>query len=288
MLRSVMDQTVAPDEVIIVDQSNADDTQGLIGQFLPNEEQRKLRSPRFVYRYEPGLPGAGAARNLGITLSTCSILLFLDDDVLLEPDFVEALLGVYRRHPAVGGVSGIITNYSRPRFRERILEQLFCLGPFHDERLAIYWNASRLRPSEPIPVRKVSGCVMSVRRSALGDKRFDAQYRGAGAEDVDLSWRLSEVSPIVLTPAARVRHLRTESGPRRQHWLTSTVCCHYYLYYRLWRGSLFGTLCFLWLNCGFVLVATVSSLRQRSVSPYRNLRAGIRQSRELLAADCQP
>ncbi len=139
------------------------------------------------------------------------------------------MLAVYHQHPSVGGVSGIIINYERPSFRERFLEQLFCIGPFHDERLPIYWSASELRGLDPIPVRKVSGCVMSVRRAALGDKRFDANYRGAGAEDVDLSWRVSRSSPIVLTPRARLKHLRAHRpdpsaniGSRTQ-WPASTT-----------------------------------------------------------------
>ena len=44
---------------------------------------------------------------------------------------------------------------------------------------------------------------MSVRRSALAGDRFDERYRGAGAEDVELSWRLSERHLLLMTPRAR-------------------------------------------------------------------------------------
>lgn len=203
--------------------------------------------------------------------------------MVLEKDFLEALLAIYRQHPSVGGVSGIVTNYERPSFRHRLLEQFFCIGPFHDERLPIYWSANQLQGSDPIPIRKVSGCVMSVRRSALGAERFDANYRGAGAEDVHLSWRISELFPILLTPRARLTHLRTQAGPGRQNWFVSAVACQYYLYSRLWRTSVANGLCFAWLNCGFIFVAAASSMRQRSLGPFRALLAGIRQSRELLS-----
>ena len=140
----------------------------------------------------------------------------------------------------------------------------------------------------PIPVRKVSGCVMSVRRSALGDNRFDADYRGAGAEDVDLSWRISELFPILLAPRARLAHLRTPTGPKRQHWLAYTAACQYYLYNRLWRPSLMNALCFAWLNCGLVFVAATSSMRQCSLVPFRALLGGIRRSSDLLASSETP
>lgn len=182
-LWTLLDQTVAPDEIVIVDQSGTDDTKSLIGSIcLESGERVRGSLPHLVYISEPALSGAGAARNVGIESSACAILVFLDDDVVLEKDFLEALLAIYRQHPSVGGVSGIVTNYERPSFRHRLLEEFFCIGPFHDERLPIYWSANQLQGSDPIPIRKVSGCVMSVRRSALGAERFDANYRGAGAE----------------------------------------------------------------------------------------------------------
>ena len=275
---TVLEQTMVPAEVIIVDQSKTDETRNVITRLAESVKQAGHTQPRFVYVCDPSLNGAGAARNVGIDLSGCPILVFLDDDVLLERSFLEELLAVYSRHPGVGMVSGIISNYPKRSFREGFFERFFCIGPFRDERLPIYWNADALRFSEPIPVRKVSGGVMSVTRAALGSERFNGDYRGRG-EDVDVSWRVSERFPTMLTPRARLTHLGTDVGRVHEHWITSAVISQHYLYYRHWKTGVANRLSFFWFNCGLIIVAAVSSVRQRSLVPLRALIHGIGQAR---------
>lgn len=277
-LMTVLEQTMVPAEVIIVDQSKTDETRNVITRLAESVRQAGRTQPKFVYVCDPTLNGAGAARNAGIELSGCPILVFLDDDVLLERSFLEELLAVYSRYPGVGMVSGIISNYPKRSFRERFFERLFCIGPFRDERLPIYWNADALRFSEPVPVRKVSGGVMSVSRSALGSERFNGNYRGRG-EDVDVSWRVSERFPTVLTPRARLTHVGTDVGRVHEHWITSAVISQHYLYHWHWKTGVANRLCFFWFNCGLIIVAAVSSIRQRSLVPWRALIRGVRQSR---------
>lgn len=274
-LATVLEQTILPAEIIIIDQSQTSETRDVVGRLAEAAKQGGRAQPRFVYLCDPALNGAGAARNVAIELSRCPILLFLDDDVMLEKAFLEEILAVYRQCSDVGMVSGIISNYPKRSFREGFFERVFCVGPFHDERLPIYWNADALRSSEPIPVRKVSGGVMSVRRSALGSERFNGEYRGRG-EDVDVSWRISERFPTMLTPRARLIHLCTNVGRVHEHWITSAVISQHYLYHRHWKSSVTNRLSFFWFNCGLIAVSAVSSIRQRSLAPLRALADGIR------------
>jgi GT2 family glycosyltransferase len=277
-LVTVLEQTIVPAEVIIIDQSKTRETRDVVTRLAESAKEAGHSEPRFVYLCDPTLNGAGAARNVGIELSGCPILVFLDDDVLLERSFLEELLAVYSSRPSVGMVSGIISNYPRRSFREGFFERFFCIGPFRDERLPIYWNAEALRFSEPIPVCKVSGGVMSVRRTALGAGRFNGNYRGGG-EDVDVSWQVSKRFSAVLTPRARLIHLATSEGRVREHWITSAVIAQYYLYHRHWNTGIVNRLCFLWFNCGLIIVAGVSSVWRRSLVPLRALFDGVRAAR---------
>jgi GT2 family glycosyltransferase len=277
-LVTVLEQTSVPTEVIIIDQSTTGETKSVVTRLAETVKQAGHTLPRFVYVCDPAINSAGAARNVAIELSTCSVLVFLDDDVLLEKSFLEEILSVYSQHSDVGMVSGIISNYPKRSFRERFFERVFCVGPFRDERLPIYWNADALRSSEPIPVRKVSGGVMSVRRSALGYERFNGEYRGRG-EDVDVSWRISERFPVLLTPRARLTHLATRVGRVPEHWITSAVISQHYLYHRHWKSSFTSRLAFLWFNCGLIAVSAFSSIRQRSLVPSRALADGIKVAR---------
>ncbi|MBK5295261.1 MAG: glycosyltransferase family 2 protein [Acidobacteriia bacterium] len=276
-LETILRQTVPVDDLVIVDQSADASTRDLIARFARDLRTADAALPEVIYLYDPTLSGAGAARNAGIERAGGDLLIFLDDDVLLEENFFEQLAAAYEGNPELGGVQGIITNYSRPPLRGRLLEEFFFIGPFRDERMPIYWNAEHLRHQSPIPVRKFTSCLMSVKRSALGPDRFDADYNGRG-EDIDLSWRVSERYPLVIAPAARARHLRTPLARSPESWLTASLLGYCYLYHRIWNTSVANRLCFAWLKCGFALVALVSSIRKRSIAPWSAFMAAIRNA----------
>lgn len=282
-LATLLCQTVLPAEIIIIDQSRNSETRDVVTR--ANEDRKESSSvwPRFIYHCDPGINGAAAARNVGIELSSCSILLFLDDDVLLENSFHHEILEVYRQQPDIGMVSGIISNYQKPSFCEGLFERFFCVGPFRDERLRICWSAESLRHSSPIPVRKMTGAVMSVSRSALGCERFNHTERGR-CEDIDLSWRVSEHFRSVLTPRARLAHVRTNENNARGYWVTSAAIDYYYLYYRYWKSGVTNWLAFSWLNCGLIVISTVSSLHHCSLKPLRALVDGLKVARTFRVA----
>jgi glycosyltransferase involved in cell wall biosynthesis len=274
-LPTLLRQSSLPAEIIIVDQSDEDATREIIKDLQSRSNQQGASAPKFVYLYEPQISCAGAARNVAIEKASGDVLVFLDDHVLLEPNFLEEILKAYAQEPALGGVSGVITNYPKPPLRQRWLTRLFWTGPFHDERQQIYWQCDKLRDSVPFRVRKFGAGLMSVKRQALGDVRFDEFYKGSG-EDVDVSWRISERFPLVIAPRARLVHVRTSEGMPRDHWLTSDVQSSYFLYRRHWRHGIKNRLCFAWLHIGYLLIAALASVRRGSLEPWRALRKGLR------------
>jgi GT2 family glycosyltransferase len=282
LMPTLLAQTRAPEQIIIVDQSSGDSTKKVIESCEESIGNGRSSTPQILYLYETHHRGAASARNSAIERAETDILVFLDDDVLLDPDFLQELLAVYEQYPNAGGVSGVVTNYSRPSFPLRTMRRLFWIGPFHDERQPIYWNAESLRAHKPFRVRKFGGGVMSVKRTALNGDRFDDCYRGAGAEDVDLSWRLSERHLLLITPRARLVHVRTDTGRAQDHWLRYDALSNYYLYRRLWSTTVWNGACFAWLNLGYAVLATVASLRRFSLDPWRALHAGVRDARAIL------
>ncbi len=128
-IRTLLLQTCMADELIVVDQ----------GQTESNFQTGSLS---LKYIYNPEITSASQARNEGMKQATGDFWLFLDDDVVLEPDFIEKLLAAYA--PGVTGVSGIITNYSAPLIMQRIWTTIFQLGPFKDRRQDIYYHAEKL------------------------------------------------------------------------------------------------------------------------------------------------
>ena len=268
-LHTLANQTLLPSEVIVVDQSRVKvDISGL---------------PFPVHHiYNPAITGAAQARNRAIDLIQCGIVLFLDDDVELEPDFIAQILAAYAVHPEADGVSGVITNCLRPPLYQRMYDRIFRLGPFFDERQPIYWNADRLRNRAPILVNKFSGGLMSFPRSRLGNIRFDERLTGVSlAEDAEFCHRLGKDAQLFIAPGARLVHLKTPAAREHFHWAEREMRSAYYYFERYGTNDLAGRLVFTWFNIGIFLLTIASSLRRRSLQPFSEFCDGAKAGREL-------
>lgn len=79
-------------EVVVVDNNSKDDTRQVVDTFAHG-------FPQLRYLFQP-LQGLSHARNLGIAEARGEYLLFTDDDVLPEPDWLRATLEGLRAHQA--------------------------------------------------------------------------------------------------------------------------------------------------------------------------------------------
>jgi GT2 family glycosyltransferase len=266
-VRTLLDQTRMADELIIVDQSQ---TPSLL----------QTSSLPLKYIHNSKITGLCQARNEGMKQATGDIWLFLDDDVVLEPDFIEKLLIAYAS--GATAVSGIITNYSAPPITQRIWAAVFQLGPFHDERQTVYWRADRLRNAEPIRVRQLTGALMSFRADEIRGLQFDENLQGGCfAEDIDFCARLPRNSVVLIAPQARLVHKRSPLGRSTSHWLDLHAQGANYMRQRHWRSGLWNNLCFAWLNVGYALAATLSCAWRWSREPWNAWRQGAKRGRSL-------
>ncbi len=262
-IESLLSQTVQPAELIIVDQS---------------AEKSYADSPPMptFYIHDPTLSGASDARNVGMDRARGDILLFLDDDVVMESNFIEEILAAYS--DGVTGVSGIITNYRRPSLLRHLWEVVFFRGPFHDDRQPVYWNAARNVASPPVRVRKFTGALMSFRRTEVQSHRFDTQLTGAcHGEDTDFCLRLPKESVLLINPRARLVHNRSPKGRDSTHWLALQAQVYNYLRQRHWYNGFWNNVCFAWLNVGQMAAAMLASAKRGSLEPWRTWREGARK-----------
>jgi GT2 family glycosyltransferase len=274
-IRNLFQQETAPRELIIVDQSPGDEGRKRIEEIYGNQPAELRENTALHYVLDPSIRGVSAARNVGMDIASSEIFLFLDDDVALEPDFIKELLVVYKDHPEVDGVSGIITNYKRVSLPSRMWTAIFAHGPFHDERQPVYWNAEKLRPAEPIQVWNFTGACMSFRADSLQNLRFDPNLDVG--EDTDLCTRINH-GKLVIAPRARLIHKRTPAARSQEHWLGREARSAGSLYRKNWDHGVRNRVCFVWLNFGYVLLATAASLLRLSFMPWRSLVQGIQQA----------
>jgi GT2 family glycosyltransferase len=279
-VRSLLHQTFLPDQLIIVDQSDSNASQTEVTKVFRDASASGRGRIQLLFLNDPSIPGGAVARNKAMDLATGNIWLFLDDDVILEPTFLEELVRAYGRRPEAAGISGIVTNYAFPSRAFRLWSWLFARGPFHDERQWIYWNAERLRNEEPIRVSKLGGGLMSFRAEVIRGMRFDDNLVGVSdGEDVDFCTRLGPKAVLFVAPRARLLHRQSPSGRELDHQLRREARAKHYLYYRNWNHGFRNKLYFIWLNVGYGLAATAACLRRISLAPWRALVAGMREGK---------
>ena len=98
-LASLFDQTRAPDEVVVVDNAPAS---AATANLLAAQYGGRVR-----YALEP-TPGLGRAHNTGLRHVTSDIVLFTDDDVVLDKHWVAAMAAPMEEDATVGCVTGLI------------------------------------------------------------------------------------------------------------------------------------------------------------------------------------
>lgn len=279
---TLLKQTELPSELIIVDQSKTEESRRLVDGLLSTAPTEVRQALRLRYVLDAGITGLAAARNRAMQKADGDLWLFLDDDVELEPNFIEELLAAYRVRPTAVGISGIITNYPLPAWRSRLWTAVFCRGPFRDDRQPIYARANSLAASNPTPVSRLGGGLMSFRAAAVGRVRFDENLTGVcDGEDVDFCMQLGSRAQLLIAPRARLVHNQSPSGRATDHWLRRFTQANYYLYRRNWKKGVVNRTSFLWLNAGLAIIATAGSLRRLSLTPWAALLEGVRAGRWL-------
>lgn len=139
---------------------------------------------RVVHR--PDLAGLPAARNVLLQTSTAEVVVFLDDDCAIAPDFVRVVQRLARSEPAVMAWGPVVEQ--RGRWIRRA-HRMGHLGAFHDVRRLISGPSDQM-------TNALFGCCFAVRRATALRVGFDARRPGyALGEDFDFFLRLAHAHP---------------------------------------------------------------------------------------------
>jgi glycosyltransferase involved in cell wall biosynthesis len=93
-LRSVLAQTHAPIEIIVVDDASTDDSLALVAEIAPHALRLQQRNA-----------GVSSARNRGLAAASGRHVAFLDQDDVWHPQQVERQVAWLEAHPACGAVA---------------------------------------------------------------------------------------------------------------------------------------------------------------------------------------
>src|SRR5689334_15933660 len=104
-LKTLLSQSIPAAELIIVDQSEDDKSQAITSEMFQQAATKGLSVPELQYIRDTSIKGVSQARNRALDLAKGNLWLFLDDDIDMEPVFIEEMLKVFKENPQVGGIS---------------------------------------------------------------------------------------------------------------------------------------------------------------------------------------
>jgi glycosyltransferase involved in cell wall biosynthesis len=198
-LRETLHSVLACDppagEVIVVDADPKETGAAVAASY--GDRVRVLPSPR----------GLTIQRNRALDAAAGDVIVFLDDDVQVEPGLFAGLAATFLDPTIVAATGRIIEpNLGRRGGTGSLLRDLVLRGP--EGRFTRAGYPRRLtRVEREADVEFMQGCFMSVRRELASRVRFDEELADYGlGEDEDFAYRVSRHGRIRYVPSLRVVH----------------------------------------------------------------------------------
>lgn len=194
LLRETVDliarQTRRPDGVLVVAPSEADFGTAGDSEIAP----------------ELGLSAKGLCRQrnraLDLLAGRADVVLFLDDDFVMAPDYLAELEALFVSDPGIAGVTGNLV-------ADGVRHGGFTAQQALDR---IARDAARLDPAV-IPREALYGCNMALRMSLMRGLRFDEALPLYGwQEDIDLTMQLARRGRLVSSGRVTGVHLGVRGG----------------------------------------------------------------------------
>lgn len=200
-LDRIRQQSIRPEQIWIVDDSANDATREVAQKYLDLS----------VSYHRATVSGAAPQRNEGLELvsNNARFILFLDDDVLLEPDCLKHLWNALESDAHLGAVNAIITNqsYVKPGRISEIVYRLLQQDTEHSYAGRVIGPGMNFLPEdhvnlpEVVPVEWVNTTCTLYRWEALPKPAFPDRFKGYSLmEDLALSldvgkrgWKLANV-----------------------------------------------------------------------------------------------
>ena len=231
LLRSIQEQEVYPDELLIIDGSQDDKTKSLVRDVNVSGLQ--------YFKVDEKERGLTRQRNYGISKVSADseVICFLDDDIVLTEAYFKNLLGTYEQKPDAVGVGGYIIDEVKWKQGNHPAYEEFEMDGFKRElgsrnvlrkKLGLLSNrppgfmpdfsnglsTGFLPPTGKVyPVEFFMGGVASYSKELFDKIRFSSYFEGYGLyEDMDFCIRASRLGQLYVNTGARLYHHHEESG----------------------------------------------------------------------------
>ena len=251
-LKSIQNQTVQANEVIIVDQGDNKQVEKLIKEFS---------NLNIVHIYLH-IKSAALARNKAVEKSNYDLLIFLDDDVELDKHYIERAIEYMQLHTDIIAVTGKDLKYKHSKnILKRLIGVLFCLSSFSNRSRVLISGQNVLRncADSEQEIEWLSGCNMVIRKKVFNEGiEFNRSFvKWSFGEDVMLSYQIFKKykNSLRYVPNLKFYHNLSSSSRMPNHELIRMKIIYRYIF---WRSEVYsGTLslfAYLWSQIGLFML----------------------------------
>jgi glycosyltransferase involved in cell wall biosynthesis len=231
LMVSIESQNLLPDEIIVVDGSHKKD------ETLANID---FKMPLTYYHVSESDRGLTKQRNFGLSKVSpeADVVCFLDDDVVLKPDYFKQIINTFNSDNRCVGVGGYAINEVQWNLCQKQSKvqrsEFYCDGYFRDEPLRdrlrnLFGLSSNLSPGkmpsfghgrsslppsgQTYEVDLLIGMAMSFKRSLFEKIQFSEFFQGYGLyEDADFSLRAAQLGKLYINTNAQLEHHHEPAG----------------------------------------------------------------------------
>lgn len=260
LLNSIKEQTVLPDQVIIVDGSD---------QPIENELKPFLNSIISYIRVFP--PGLTRQRNEGrkALREDITLVVYLDDDIVMEKEAIEAMLKFWETAPEdMGGASFNIIN--SPPNKPNFLTKLFLIN--NDKKGKILrsgCNTAVAPVLKDIFTQWLCGGATIWNRKVFKEFNYDEWYRGyAYLEDADFSYSVSKKYKLAVIHSARIQHLPPPLKPQKVNSYIKTHVIQQYYFVK--KHPELSLLQFYWSIFGLILISALLGITRLRLESFHS------------------
>jgi glycosyltransferase involved in cell wall biosynthesis len=187
-------------EIIVVNNNSSDNTVQVCEEWIASH-----RDAQYSF-YNEAKQGASYARNTGAAIAKGSLLCFMDDDAIAEPDYLERIIRFFEDHKDAGGLGGrIIPKYipSEPNWMSYYVSSM--VGNFDYSPTVAVFSPNKYPLESNMIIRKIDFDAI---------QGFNVDLPGVvgtlriGGEGKDFFLRLKALGRVIYyDPAIKVQHV---------------------------------------------------------------------------------
>lgn len=259
---SLLKQSVSPSQIIVIDQSTKNLSEDLI-----KKKVNTFKSTKLTYIYNKNINGLVEAKNYSLQFNQSSLVCFLEDDEILERDFLEKILLGFKLNPSMKGCCGVITNPPNMNFFYELFFHLFHIGLYKDIRVGIYGYDNFT--NKLIISDKLSGGLSVWKKEVFSCVPFDLKNGLHFTEDIDFSARAFDLFPdsLFINTEARLAHYFSKSNRFSVIDRYSKKVFEYIIFYKKRKKYSFSMLHLFWLLLGIFIESFLKSFFLISFRP---------------------